>query len=506
EGIGKYMLPKENTVAGHFDRVFERKNKLDFWAPDFPPFDGKLTEHFTESAMTYGNHPKYYDYEPLRDNIATVRNFVYSHLLPTVDTTEISNRYSAMIMFEEMATELGKALERDSVFRLPGKPSLDVTEMSEPGVGAAKMYSFLESKQHSRLPNAIGKLFGKKSYSHWQLPAVENSPFSAKHVQDFCLADIYNSKNCPAEPEATPAEPEITPEPQPQPEQTAPEPPAAQPEIAPPPMEPPTPLAAPGTGDKLAALGASIVGSAAALGRVDHLPGKVKQRAVEIARDILDKMRIQEADTSATQWVEKPAEEALTYNAALVDITQIYCDAFKTAVNIDARLQENPQLQAANLAMGKLAYLSTQQAMLALGAEGDMEQANALQQDLDHFPEAWKDVHFDDMETLLGNLQSGLEIAFVLIQQEQGLDLAQEEVLPGPSLHELLKRGITPEQMQTIREMGICTASVSPEEVKAKHAQAQAKKESKQVSQSTNANHRDAVHRPEHDAPPSHNR
>lgn len=413
-GLGKYMTPVENTLENNFRLVYDRSNELDFWAEQSPAFDGLVAQTFLDPAFSMSNHPRYFDYEPLRDNISTVRNYALQVVLNGVDARDSAQMKTAERKMEQMGREIGVALQRDSLFKRPGSASLDVSDASEPGVGAAKMYELLKSKQDkSGLFAPIKQVFGY-NYSDWGLPEIDRSPFSQANVEAFCIGD-FNSPDsrshledieaAKATQDSRAARREVDDMQTQQPNTT---------EI------PDTPVEGLSNAEQLAILGAGLAGTAKSLNRVENMAEPTKDRSVELAREILDNMRISLVDTSRDQWLEMPAEESLVQNEAIGSIATLYAQSYQAGIANDPSLQDNPTVQQSNLAVGKLAYMMKQQAGMKLVDEGRMDDATAIMSELETYPQSWKQQgEGESVETLLAQMQNGLELTHRAAQKAQ---------------------------------------------------------------------------------------
>lgn len=486
DGIGKYMVPKINSLINHYRLVYDRNNELDFWGPQNPSFDSIIEQTFFAPAFSKPEHPHYFNYEPLRDNIATVRNYLYDQIVDGVDMSDSRARFACVKKLEQMGREIGVALERDSLTRRPGSLHLDVLEASQPGVGAAKMYELLCKKQdRSPLLRPLDMLLGRQ-YWNWGLPKLENSPFSKENVDAFCLAEEQNlvvpseKPDVPAEP-PTPAQPDIQPQPEPEPQPDSP---------------------AFSRGHELSVLGAALAGSAFSLDRVEQLPRPVKHRAIEIARDILDKLKINLCDDTLNKWLDHPKEETLDYAKSLAQVGELYANSHEIATLANPELKQDPAILAANAAMGKLAYMIKQQAASALEAEGNVDDAQMLRGELASFPSEWQQVDGVTVDQLLGDLQTGLECAHgaavsaqhewqqnqarltekssntprpraqTEAQMKEAAKALAASVATGhkrgektPDMQDILAKGISADELQTMKEIGVAGADMNPDEV-----------------------------------------
>jgi hypothetical protein len=504
-GLGKFMVPAEGTLENHFRLIYERSNELDFWAEQSPAFDGLVAQTFLDPAFSDSRHPRYFDYEPLRDNISTVRNFVMQSLLSQVDTRDTEQLAVVERKMEQMGREIGVALQRDTPFKRPGSASLNVQEVSQPGSGAAKIYELLYKKQQKGHEfGAIKRLFGY-DYAEWKLPEPEASPFSKANVAAFCLGEISVQEN-PAHQDAVTAaetaeaartarrEAEELLEQQ----QAETQVPTEQADTQTPPDQ--------SNALNLAALGAAITGAAFSLDRVQRLPEPVKDRSVELAREILEKMRVSLGAGSTDQYLEMPPEEALTQSESISAIAALYADVYQAALEADESTKNNPLIVQGNIAMGKLAYLTKQQAGMKLVDEGRMDEAQMIMQELEGFPREWQpQPGGESMETLLSQVQAGLEQSHQTAKLAQAQPLQPETASPAQvqqQLQEMLQKGnLSPQELSAMREMQAQAATMqaeSPVQKLKSHAQSVEQRSSGQETsasaiQPNKGNYRSAV-------------
>lgn len=404
-GLGKYMVPQEDTLENHYRLIFHRENELDFWPEQSPAFDGLVAQTYLDPAFSRSNHPRYFDMEPLRDNVAIVRNHLMHVVLNGVDVSDPKQLEAAQRKLEQMGREIGVALQRDTIFKRPGSASLSVAEASEPGVGAAKLYELLVQKQESnKVLHWLKKLF-KFDYSDWNLPPIEQTPFSKANVEAFCLGEfaaqgsLRNKDPDSAESLETPTEEPL--------QQQAPA------------VDPMYLAAQQFKISQLKEFGARIAGSAYSLERVYRLPEPTKKEAVDLARDILEKMRMNQANPTGNQWIDRPAEEVMNEMSALSSIASIYADSYQSAIAVDSTLIDNSVLLQCNEALGKLSYLLKQQAGMALAELGQTNEAAGIMSELEMLPSSWKPGANETVADLLMQMQLGLELTFGAAQKAQ---------------------------------------------------------------------------------------
>lgn len=477
KGIGKYMEPVAQTLNDHYQLIFDRSNKLDFWPEDNPAFDGVVAGTFLPAAFNTPEHPNYFNYEPLRDNLATVRNVLMNMLvdpIPEGDGHDKAN-HQALLKLEQMAREIGVSMERDKLL-LPGPntTTLNTAALAEPGIGAAKMYEFLLKKQNrSMWLHPIDWLRGR-DYSHWNLPPLEQSPFSAEHVAQF--HPNYTPPGVdPRAPDVELPTPEI-----------APITPEAAPEAAKDPFS---------IGHEIALAAASATAAAHALRSVDTLPRPVKNRAVELARDILDKLKIRFCDDTAIEWMQHPSDETLAMGESIAEVLTLYNFTFHNALAENPDLQQDAALSTANLAAGKLAYVLKMQALAALERETNPDDAALVLGEIQSMPDSWKQLGADEtIASLLEQVDQGIEVSHAAAMQAQEVRMrggqqqdgvanaqAQQEALVAAqrarekrlALEEALHHGISAEELSAMKSLGSTMSHATPDDIQSRRRNSQ---------------------------------
>lgn len=400
DGVGKYVAPEQNTLANHYALVRNPANELDFYPSDCP-LDTVAAYVFKDAAFSNDPHPHYLDYQPLRENIAVVRNFILQQMTENGDLTKPEQNAAAINNLDYMGLEIGRALQRGSRFSLRGD-TLDPVKASQPGTGAAEIYAFLHQKQESNKFLHTFKKMAGRDYSGWGLPPIDNSPFNTREAEAF----RNNTPQIPLQ---------QNPAPSPAPE--------AQPIVN------PSVEFAPTTGldggRQLAILGSTLAGTAMSLERVRRLPKPVRDESIALARHILDNLRFGVGETAPRgEWMQRPEEQVLEESNALVSVANLYADMYNNAQAAHPDAASDTTLQQSNEALGKLAYLVKERSVQQLEAQGNTREAALLQQEIARYPDSWKEADGTQMNALLSQLNAGLQQAETLIAQAQAVGLS----------------------------------------------------------------------------------
>lgn len=189
-GVGRWLIPKKGSLAAHYTLVKEKERDIDFSPANYPGFDAIITERYQGAGFFDPLHDKFEKYAPLRDNLATVRNYMLQLYFPD-NSPDDQLRIAHLRQISEY---LAEGLNNDRAFlglipvHNPFKPFIDVTLASAPnGEGARYLYQkILEMQRQSnwtRPFTAVTSMFGGATYGKWDLPNLQDSSF-ARDVEE----------------------------------------------------------------------------------------------------------------------------------------------------------------------------------------------------------------------------------------------------------------------------------------------------------------------------------
>lgn len=179
-GVGKFITPEDNSYMAHFDLVDHGPTDLHFDPKAYPLFDKIIADHARIPALSDPNHPHYGEYEGLRNNIAVLRNFVFTDTFKDGSFDPGDELHIPRIV--GIAQTIGDGLRNDSWLGRVFTPAVNVHLAKVPGEGAVELYEHLVNNQHQRGPfawikNIVLQLFSQP-LRDWDLPPVSETPFS----------------------------------------------------------------------------------------------------------------------------------------------------------------------------------------------------------------------------------------------------------------------------------------------------------------------------------------
>lgn len=184
-GVGRWLIPRKGTLLAHYKLVKEKERDIDFSPANYPGFDAIIAEKYQGKGFFDPLHDDFPRYAPLRDNLATVRNYLLQQYFPDNSPDD----QMRMEHLRQISEYLAEGLNNDRVFlglvpvHNPFKPFIDVKLASAPdGEGARYLYQkILEMQRQSnwtRPFTALTSLYGGASYGKWDLPSLQDSAFA----------------------------------------------------------------------------------------------------------------------------------------------------------------------------------------------------------------------------------------------------------------------------------------------------------------------------------------
>lgn len=396
--IGAVVKPRMNTLRS-FKYVLKRHDgahNLEFSPDNYGVFDRVIMlksgmdddGHSTVAAFNK-NHPHYQDFAPLRRNIALLRNYLLCQLfedgnfVTDPNTEEGRKDLQHLQALTQMADKLGGALASDSgkaksftertadTFKhvLKGDDlSVPYTNAfmeaaNIPDKGALVMYNYLMGLHETR---SFKDAYSNETPSNWPLLPREDTPFSDENMRRFSRSSQMAGNAIVFEQDVM--------------EQLR-------------------------TSEKL---------------RVED-----RRISVDIAREILEKLRNLTASSSEQEKINLTSDDAQEKSKKLLQVAIGFKDALAALFEAAPEEVQNNKIFARTIqAFEQLGYRMKADTFHALEQEYEFTAANGFKKALDNAPESSKTEKSTD--TLLAEVETGLREA-KLAQERNAARLAQRE-------------------------------------------------------------------------------
>ena len=396
--VGTFKRPQENTWAAHSQTIFQ--HKLDF-DPQHHIFDKIVAQSCKNPAIYDPSNPHYAEYEPMRHNIAVLRNYVSIHMYGSVIDAEEKQDRNKYEYIQQMAATVGTALRNGDGF-MGMNAGIPLNTANIEGEGAAAMYEalFKKQKQNDWLApmRFVDDLFNQDktriTRRDWRLPPIKFTPFGPLALE---APPPTNMPPSVAPAAATGAAAAMTPE------------------IL--------------EALKISGIGDELTAEASGFNSVASLRQPVKTRAIEIAREILDKLKITYGDVPLESMLdfapERFKETVSDFNA----VALTYEQHLPTAMEMDPTLADDPVVREANEAIGVMGAQAKMYAFDEAMRLGDKELAASLKADLDKLPERW--LKAGDLKTsdLIAKVEDGMTMMLAAMEVAQESEKDENELL-----------------------------------------------------------------------------
>lgn len=442
-GVGKFVLPAENTFAAHHELVEHGPTELHFSPSAYPAFDKIIAATCNQPALYDHSNKHYAEFEGMRNNIAVVRNFLFSRMFNDGSFDPGDERCIPLI--QEMAKEIGESLKHDSWIGRVTAPAINMKLANIEGEGAAEMYRHLLSRQRPKTTlnwlNSQFLSFFRQPLRQWNLPALEQSPFSEANLyappphtplsQEQLADTIKRAAEFAVERGAAPAPVTV----ENAPEEMAPYLKAAQ-----------TLLQMVDTLDK----------KVDRLEQIDAMEVAPKEESVRIGIEILRKLRNLEfqrpemetlldtasppstdqgRDASAVPLVDpeqavptdalprniymqqRTAQRMVKQARKVQQIVEVYERYLEQALRVDPTIRESEGVVEANEAIRT--YVHEIKLLAALEIPNAISQAQQIGASQTQDPQRWDELHDRAVDRLMASLEEGIEDALDAIDQQQ---------------------------------------------------------------------------------------
>lgn len=409
EGMGRYVIPRRTGWKNLLDIIHDPKPNIDFSANIYPTFDGIIGQHFQSPYLLDPLDGKYESYENLRDNLAAVRNFLMQTYYAS-DKSGMSPAQAKAAM-AEIAGFVGDGLYNNFLYAgiIPNhdwrKPFISISEASEPGGhGAQYIYERILAHQRSsswlRPFDAVLQLLGGKPHMDWKLPEAD-----ATHFTDWLEKDI-----APTEVSANPKLDEVN--------AAIMAASAKQTQLQARLDAVRADKALSNTAHDLDDIGNHLIYAATNMEGVAHLDEPVRRNAVDIAKEILRKLKLNLGSVNVVDGLKmKPSDDMATLGA-IKAVSTVYerLLAWARGTN-DTSIFRNPSVIAATQAIGQLGYMAKREALRLADLSGNTKLVGSIGDQLRRLPESFKPKEGTTLGSLTDTVQNGIDTIMTRTQQ-----------------------------------------------------------------------------------------
>lgn len=400
-GVGRYAIPTVSGWEALCEVIRDKSIDVNYSPTGYPSFDG-IVQKFSQNAFLEDPDQPEYDtatYIHLRDNIAAVRNFLMETYYANTPAGMSSG--DAKRSLEEIAQFVGEGLHNNYMLlhllpnHDPSKTFIDLDAAAEPhGKGAQYLYE--EILKHQRQSSwmrpfaAVVELFGGKKPVDWMLPSAMQTPF----VLDAAQADTLYAMEDQAAARLRDLQNQ-----------------RGRLDQA---MEM-TALAI-----DMEAVGNSLLATAQRLGDPNQMAEPVQRRAIDIAKDILNKMRLTIGDKQVKDGMQLSPQDDRATVSGIQGVAMVYERLLAWGRGIDPSIAQHPSVMAATQAVGQFGYLAKMEALRVAKAVGNTVLADRIAARIAALPDAYKNTSAQQFGELLNRVENGINTVLDRIQAIQG--------------------------------------------------------------------------------------
>lgn len=404
--VGKYATPSSNTWEAYSNTVRACSMHFD---PEGYCFDKAVAKAAKNRALSDPSARYYADYEPLRHNIAVIRNFVLNNEYgEEVDAREAQDdqKFAHIV---QIGHTIGQMLFRGNnpLMSNPFAARISPKDSNVEYDGAVEIYQKLLSAQSfNKLITPLSYIgqIDKKQHVDWawRLPPIELTPFGKMNYYAPPPTDSRAASDTLMDQAAATSAMQAN---------------ALREEMA----------------ETLAmdAVGTAFAHTATSYNSVENLAQPIKLQAIEIAREILEKLKIQFSGTPIIAMMDYNSGQFQRTIADMNTVITVYKDHLLRACALDPSLPEDPMVLGANEAVGFLGVQIKLRALDRAEMIGDAEHASTMRQELALLPQRWLNPNFMTSSQALGALEQGLSmvVATLAMIQNDGVDQIQRNLM-----------------------------------------------------------------------------
>lgn len=393
-GVGKFMFPAENSWSAHRQLIEDPQLGLKYWPSHQPYFDNMVHQRVDLDPLWNDHNSAFAAYDVLRENLAIVRNYIMCEFFPDGSAEDDKTDLQKVNHLAQIGQLLADGLNNDRLIPNPLEPVIRADQANLPATGAQYIYSQIVKRQNYQswldpILHPVAWLTGKTAVS-WDLPPVEDSPFSdaalrlpppAPHDDTLTdddvglIADAMDKAGIMA------------------------------------------PQNALNFSEELNEAATDITAARAQYANVAHLQEPTKRESVEIAKDILNKLKLKLGEALIENGLTAFARENFSVMDALKGAVRVYEFHLHKLMQTDPTIMNNPAIVAANKAIGTLGYIAKQDVLKSAEKSGNKDLADSVRKEISRMPQSWKSSPDKTLGQLLGKLEAGFNTVLLRLTQ-----------------------------------------------------------------------------------------
>ncbi len=366
---------------------------LSFSPERYPQFDGLIARQLMQPLP-----------QSLQGSLAALRNFLFQHFYhePAEGMTHEQARHT----LEDIAYHLAEGLQRAAQpvqVSDPTQPQVDWARASTDGApGPAYLYATLAatSRQHDWLRpfGSISSLFGGRELADWQLLPLAATPFAsfdAEAMRSLALGEEPTAEEIDAVEERL-----VSLETQAVAHQQA--------------------LGDVAVIHDLNLLGDQLLHTAEGMQDISQISEPVRQEAVDIAREILRKLKIGFGSLNVLAGLGIGGDEDVAEMGGVKGVVKVYERLLAWGRGIDASIMQYPTILAATHAIGQLGYALKLEALRLAKLTQNTDHVRQLEQQMGSVPSHYQDFEEESLAALLYRIEQGIDAVLNRVQEING--------------------------------------------------------------------------------------
>ena len=411
-GVGRYAVVRRTGWRPLLKVINDHVANIDFSPAGYPAFDAIIgaNNNFPSPYLLDPLDEKFGSYRHLRENLAAVRNFLMETYY--VNTPPGMTPDKAQKTLEEIADYVGKGLRNNYEFlgfvpnHDPFAPFISLSAAkASGGDGAQYIYEkILEMQRQSnwmRPFSAVVSLFGGKPAPDWMLPSADHTDFKNLFETDIAKHEVIQGKPTPGMLEAGVAAVSNL------------EAQRAQ-------LMNKQQLNVMAT--DMDAIANHLLATAGNMQNVSQLSDPVRRDAIDIAKDILRKLKVSLGNVNIMDGLKLPPKEDVSALGAIKGVAMVYERLVAWGRGVDPSIMQHPSVLAATQALGQMGYLAKLEALRMARAAGNNGLAESLADQLKRIPDAYAKVTDSNKSfgAMLDKVERGIDTIMNRLQALSG--------------------------------------------------------------------------------------